>query len=169
MLPLRGLRGGHLLFSSSAPADELDAVECGGQSEAVCFVRTVEGEAQTSMLLDLGGRDRTLTRLQEDPVSATLDRLLRIASEAARKEAGWGITTKKKKKTKGKGKKRQAAASAAAEDGADATGDLVNGSGSEGPDPAAGWTAELEAPDGTPVAVCPCPCPAHVAPTLRRA
>ncbi|KAJ1493942.1 Endonuclease/exonuclease/phosphatase [Baffinella frigidus] len=139
-LPMLGLRGGDVSCRCSSTAAETRVVE------AVCYARSVEGEAQTSLVLDLGGRERTLTRLQEDPLAATLDRLLRIASEAERKEQGWVVRSKKGKKVKGKGKKRLAAAAAVADGKED-----VDSVEPDAPDPAAGWTAVLEGPSGAPV------------------
>jgi len=144
-LPVLGLRGGVSRSCSSTAAET-----SGGQPDSFCYARSVEGEAQTSLVLDLGGRMRTLIRLQEDPLSATLDRLLRVASEAERKEQGWVQQARKGKKVKGKGKKkRQAAAAVAVEEG----GGDDEMAETQGPDPAEGWTAVLEGPSGAAVEV----------------
>eukprot|EP00961_Rhodomonas_salina_P025114 338457-Rhodomonas_salina.2 len=72
-----------------------------------CVVRCAPDEPNLTVELTILGKQRILSRMQEDPLSSTLDRLVKLFSEKGKYGAGG---KGKKKKVKGKGKRRQALA-----------------------------------------------------------
>jgi hypothetical protein len=99
--------------------DVVDAAE-----EKVCTVRRSEDEPHMVMHFDVGGKERMMSRMQEDEVETSLVRLGRLWAEGMGFGGGGGRGKRKKGKGKGKGKgkkRRQAAAEAEAE--AEAEGD----------------------------------------------
>ena len=92
-----------------------------GSEERFCWVRCVEDEPHFSLTIELGGKDATLNRMQEDPVQTTMERLQKLVKERFKDRSKGKLQSsanldgkKKDKKPKGKGKRRLAEAEAAA-------------------------------------------------------
>ena len=96
--------------------EAVDAAE-----EKVCTVRRSEDEPHMVMYFDVGGKERMMSRMQEDEVETSLVRLGRLWAEGMGFGGGRDRGKRKRGKSKGKGKKRR---QAAAEAEAEAEGDV---------------------------------------------